>query len=253
VETDSAQASPAPRLRVRDVRTLRGFGWIGGAFRIFRMQPITWIALSMGCLLMMIGLLLIPLIGGVIANFLVPVFFASFALAARRTLDGERLEMGDLFSGFRGNVRALINLGALMLLLQFAIVALMVALGLPTLSEDGKAATLADFARALKGKEWILLLGSSLSALVQGAFWFAPALIAFHGMSTSHAARWSVYAALSNIGAMLMFGFALTLLFIVALLPSGLGLIVAIPLLFASGYASYAEVFEMPEDAATPQ
>ncbi len=243
MENADPQAPEGPRIRVADVRAARGFSWVAGGFRIFRGQPITWIAMSMGCMMILVGLLLVPVIGGVVANFLIPVFFASFALAARRQVAGERIEMADLFSGFRSNVRALVNLGALLLLVQFAILAAMMALGLPTPSGDEKM-TLGDYAKSLEGKEWILLLGSTLSALVQGALWFAPPLIAFHGLSTSHAARWSVYAALSNLGAMLAFGFALTLLFVAALLPSGLGLIVAVPMLFASCYASYREVFE---------
>jgi uncharacterized membrane protein len=110
--------------------------------------------------------------------------------------------------------------------------------------EPDKLPTVEDYARALQGKEWIVVLGFALSAVVKGALWFAPALIAFHGLSTSHAIRWSVYAALSNIGAMLVYGFALGAMFFVAVIPWGLGLFVAIPVMLTSTYVGYRDVFE---------
>ena len=76
-------------------------------------------------------MILVPLVGGVIANFLQPVFFASFAIAALRQVAGEPVAMGDLFLGFRRNVRALVNLGAILLIAEIVIFALMAALGLP--------------------------------------------------------------------------------------------------------------------------
>ena len=44
--------------------------------------------------------------------------------------------------------------------------------------------------------------------IVKGALWFAPAVLAFHDLSTAHAIRWSLYAALSNLGAMALYGLA---------------------------------------------
>ena len=81
-------------------------------------------------------------------------------------------------------------------------------------------------------------------AVASGALWFAPQLIVFHGMSTSHAIRWSVYASLSNLGAMITYGAVLVLLLTVAWLPLGLGLIVMVPVMVISTYTGYRDVFE---------
>jgi uncharacterized membrane protein len=201
-----------------------------------------------GWIVITLGLLMVPLIGGIAANVLQPVFFASFALAARKQEKGGTIEMGDLFSGFRRPLMPLANLGALLLVAELAIFALLALLGLPGLSADDQGTiSMADFVREMQGKEWILLVGLVLTALVKGALWFAPAVLAFHDLSTAHAVRWSVYAALSNIGAMLLYGIALTVAFALAILPWGLGLMLAIPVMIASTYAGYREVFE--EDA----
>jgi uncharacterized membrane protein len=63
-------------------------------------------------------------------------------------------------------------------------------------------------------------------------------------MPMTHAMRWSLYAALANFGAMIVYGLALTGLFFVALVPWGLGLLVVIPMMVISTYIGYREVFE---------
>ena len=131
----------------------------------------------------------------------------------------------------------------------------MAALGLPGAGDEAQEiATIADYVRLLQGLEWILVVGLVLTALVKGALWFAPALLAFHEISTAHAVRWSLYAALSSLGAMFTYGIALTVVFVAGALPWGLGLIVVIPVMLASTYTGYADVFEgaAPADDPTP-
>jgi uncharacterized membrane protein len=231
-------------IKVAEIRASRGAAWAAEAFQLFRRQPLGWISLCMGWIAITFGLILVPFIGGVAANFLQPVFFASFAIAAYRQTTGEKLVAGDLFSGFKHNVRALVNLGALLLLVEIAIFALMALMGLPMASADDRTFTLAEYVEVLKGKEWILLAGFLLTVCIKGALWFAPPLIAFHGMGTAQAIRWSVFAAISNLGAMVVYGIALMSLFLLALIPWGLGLIVVIPLMAISTYVGYREVFE---------
>lgn len=241
-------------IRVRDVRSSRGPAWLAGGWGHFRRAPLVWMGLSAGWMLITLALVLVPVIGGVAANLLQPVFFASFAMTARRQLSGEAPEMGDLFLGFRRPLRPLVNLGAILLVAEIAIFFLMSMLGLPGVGDAEEVATLADYVRALQGKEWILVVGVLLTALVKGALWFAPALLAFHELPTAHVIRWSVFAALSNLGAMLAYGIALTVVFVAGALPWGLGLLVVIPVMVASTYTGYAEVFEETGGApATPE
>jgi uncharacterized membrane protein len=63
-------------------------------------------------------------------------------------------------------------------------------------------------------------------------------------MSTGHAIRWSVYAALANLGAMIVYGAALFGLMLLSVLTSGLGLIVTMPMMVISTYVGYRDVFE---------
>ena len=119
--------------------------------------------------------------------------------------------MGDLFLGFQRNLRALVNVGWSMLLVAEIVIVSRSWCSLGPADgrrrRSGTCTTPRSSSSMLKGKEWILARGLRCSSvLVKGALWFAPPLIAFHGMSATHAIRWSVYAALSNLGAMLVYG-----------------------------------------------
>jgi uncharacterized membrane protein len=234
-------------IQVAEIRASRGASWIGEAWTLFAAAPMAWIGLCAGWIALTFALFVIPFIGGVAASFLQPVFFASFAIAAYRQAAGERIVMADLFAGFKRNVRALVNLGAVLLMAQIVIVALMALLGLPmSPPASDQPFSIADYAEAMSGKEWILALGVALTILVKGSLWFAPQLIAFHGMGTAQAMRWSVYAAIANIGALTVYGLAVLGLFIAALLPMPwvVGLVVVLPLTVISSYVGYRDVFE---------
>src|SRR5258706_12246641 len=234
----------AAAIQVPELKAARGAYWLIEAFNPSRRSPLAWIGLRSGWLVISFGLILVPLIGGAIANFLQPVFFASFAIAAFRQVAGEPVIMGDLFTGFRRNPRALINLGAVLLMAQILIFILMWFLGLPLGPPGEQNFTMADYLESLKGKEWILVVGFVLTVAVKGALWFAPPLIAFHDMSLTQAIRWSVYAAISNLVPMIAYGVLLGLAMLAGLVPWGLRLFVVIPVMAISTFIGYREVFE---------
>jgi len=238
-------------IKVAEIRASRGAAWIAQSWKLFAASPLAWLGLCAGWIAITFALLIVPFVGGVVANFLQPVFFASFAIAAFRQASGERIVMSDLFSAFRRNLKALVNLGAILLMAEIVIFAGMALLGLPLLgSGSGEPqVNLNEFADALEGKEWILFAGTVLLVLVKGAFWFAPQLIAFHGMGTAQAMRWSAYAAISNVGALVVYGLLVLAMFIAALMPMPwvFGLAVVMPLVVISTYTGYRDVFEAPK------
>ena len=232
--------------RVNEVPAGRGVAWLREAFDLFRRAPATWIGLCAGWIaLWFVMMALIPFVGPVLANLLQPVFFGGFAVAAWKQSAGEPVAMGDLFAGFRRNLRSLINIGFVMMLAQLAAAFLMRALGLPSWPENEEFDVVA-YVEMLRPHIWVLVAGFGLLTLASGALWFAPQLIVFHGMSTSHAIRWSVYAALSNFGAMMVYGAVLVFALMFAWLPFGLGLVVMVPVMVISTYTGYRDVFERP-------
>jgi hypothetical protein len=230
-------------IQVAEVPAIRGAAWLGASFTLFRGAPLAWIGLVTGWVILLFGSLIVPLIGPVLLNLLQPIFFASFAVAAYRQTQGERVTMGDLFLGFRRGVRPLLNLGMLNAFLQIGIFLVMSAMGLPSWPAD-RQFDLREYMQMLQQHSLTLWVGFGLMLVVSAALWFAPQLIAFHGMSTSHAVRWSAYAALANAGALVLYGLLLFVLFFFAWIPFGLGLLVAAPMFVISTYVGYREVFE---------
>ena len=237
-----------PSLKVAERSARRGLAWISEAFALFREQPLAWIALSMSWVLIWFALLMLPILGLVVTCLLQPVFFASFAIAAYKQSAGERLRVAELFSGFRHNVRSLVNIGFVMLVVQLGALLIMNMLGLP------HELDLRAYEEVVRQNGWILLIGLAITTTASGILWFAPQLIVFHGMPASHAIRWSVYAGLANLGALLAYGAMLMLLMVVAWLPFGLGMLVLLPVLVISTYTSYRDVFELRSgaDSGTP-
>ncbi|HZZ94156.1 MAG TPA: BPSS1780 family membrane protein [Usitatibacter sp.] len=240
-----------PSFRVATLPATRGVGWLRESFKLFRGAPLQWIGLCSGWISITFALMILPLIGGVLFNVLQPAFFASFAIAAYRQSVGETIAMGDLFSGFRRHWRALAVVGTILFLGEMVVVLVMWMLGLPLAPEGPGPFTVQDYVDMLQGSEWILATGFVLTLVVKGALWFAPPLIVFHGMSVGHAMRWSVYAAVENLGAMMVYGATLLALVFLGLIPYGLGLLVVIPLMAISTFVGYREVFEANDRGLT--
>ena len=232
-----------PAIRVAELPSGQGVAWVSQAFAMFRGAPLTWIGLCAGWLAIFLALLMVPLIGPFASTVLQPVFFAGFAVAAYKQSVGEPVTMNELFSGFRRNLRGLAQVGVVMVFVQLAGVMLMRLLGLPEWPA-GEPFDLVRYAQMLRERWWVLASGFGLASAASGALWFAPQLLVFHGMPAAHAMRWSIYAALANFGAMLVYGALLMLLLFVAWIPFGLGLLVVVPLMVISTYTSYRDIFE---------
>jgi hypothetical protein len=235
-------------VRVAEVSAGRGAAWLAESFSLFRAAPMAWVGLTSGWLVILFVILLVPILGPVLVNLLQPVFFASFAIAAHRQTQGEPVAMGDLFLGFRRNLRPLMNLGLITAVLQLGIVLIMNKMGFPSWPAE-RAFDLREYVVLLQQHVLTLWVGLGLMMILSGAFWFAPQLVAFHGMPTSHAIRWSVYAALANFGAVLVYGVVLFVMLFLAWIPFGLGLLFVVPMFVISTYIGYRDVFEKGSDS----
>jgi hypothetical protein len=231
---------------LRDARVVpasRGWAWISEGFSLFRRQPLTWVLLTVVLVALLIVSGLIPFFGGIVAQLLMPVFTAGLMLGCRQLEEGGELTVGSLFAGFSARPARLIGLGAVGLaaaVLIFVVVG--VTFGL------GAGAMIGAPSRAIDPEEALSMVLGTLVAVAAGlpvymAMWFAPALIVLNGLSIGEAIRASFVACARNVLPFLVYGVALLVLMIVALIPLGLGLLVLLPLLFTSVYASYRDAF----------
>jgi hypothetical protein len=243
-----------------------GWLWLRRGFGFFGRAPFTWImiAVSYWVLVSLVGIL--PYVGLVAVMLATPAFAVSFMAMCRELERGRPLELPLLFAGFRR------NLGALLLLGGIYLAAILLILVSSQLFDDGlllrwmlvgKAAPRdQDSADALA---IAAIAAFALFLPVIMAFWFAPVLTAWHGMSAAKALFFSFFASLRNWRAFLVYGVAVAI--VAGLLPgvafsmlavavrgaqgaagvmSTVALVVVVillPTLYASFYASYRDVF----------
>lgn len=231
----------------------RGWEWIVEGFRIFRKQPLTWITLVVVMVVIWFASLLIPLFGPLAINLVSPVFFAGLMLACRTTDEDGEPEFSQLFAAFKTHASPLITIGGIYLVGNIIAVGIVFAVAggtaLPTLM--GKTAM--DPEAVLVAARGLLLgmvVGMAVFIPILMAVWFAPLLVVFHNKPPIEAMKMSYTACWRNTLPLLVYGVAVLLLFIIASIPLMLGLIVLLPVLACSIYASYKDIF--PSEPAAP-
>ena len=240
----------------RKVAASEGFQWVAAGFRLYRKNPLL-LSAAFGVLFgTVMALGLIPVVGGSLSELASPLMVAGF-MAAYRALDrGNELELPQFMAGLQGPAIPLMTVGAVQLLGTLLIGQVMLGMGF-----DPKAVMTA--AQSQKDPvEMQAMLNQAMPAVLTGlalftplimATWFAPALILFGGARPATALGVSLRAVAKNWAAMLMNGIALgLLLFVAALVPMLFGLLVAMPLLFGSLYASYQAIFAVWADDNAP-
>lgn len=242
----------------RTVAANRGWQWIIEGFRMFRVHPLTWIALVVVMLLIWVASAMIPLLGALAINLVSPVFFAGLMIACRSADEGGEPEVAQLFSAFKTHATPLVTVGGIYLAGNIIAVGVvfMVAGGsaLPTILSQS-AGDIESVRAAVRGLSLGVAIGMAVFLPVLMAVWFAPLLIVFHDMPPVAAMKRSLAACWQNTLPFLVYGVIGLVLSIAAFLPLMLGFIVLLPVLVCSIYASYKDIFPAvtaPPDATAP-
>jgi uncharacterized membrane protein len=227
----------------RTVAAGRGWDWIVEAFALFRKQPGIWIltAVVLGVLFIVISM--IPLLGSFATALLFPIFGGGLMLGCKAQDQGGPLEIEHLFAGFRQKTGDLVMVGAFNLIgwviIVFAVVAVIgggVFMGVMRGGIEGAGLSIASLLIAM-------LLVAGLSVPLYMATWFAPALIVLQDMAAGAALKASFFACLRNWMPFLVYSVVLLVLGIVAAIPALLGFLVLVPVLAASVYTAYRDIF----------
>jgi uncharacterized membrane protein len=91
-----------------------------------------------------------------------------------------------------------------------------------------------------------MLIATALLLPVMMAMWFAPLLVVFHELGAWEAMKQSFSACLKNFLPFLWYGVLLLLLSLLAMIPLGLGFLVLWPVIVASLYTSYRDIYLRP-------
>ncbi len=211
---------------------------------------------------------ILPVVGSLAASLAIPGLSVGLMQAARNIERGQPVGLQTLYGSMKENGRTLLALGALYLCCTLGV------LGLSTLIDGGAlfqymlAANRTERA-AVEDADFILplLFVMLLMAPVLMAYWFAPVLAAWHRLSVGKALFFSFVACWVNLRPFLTYGIGLVLLggivpglvlgVLLLIAPGAAGLVTAFvtlpmvlivaPVIFASFYACYREIFGISE------
>ncbi|KAB2916686.1 MAG: DUF2189 domain-containing protein [Dechloromonas sp.] len=255
-------------MRAQTVTPAAGWRWLATGFAIFRRNPPILSLLVMIYWFTVVFLNILPLIGAFAASLVIPGLSVGLMQAARNIERGQPVNIQTLYGGLRENTRTLLALGALYLVATLAI------LGLSSIIDGGDlmrymlASNRAERA-AVEDANFTLPALFVLVMLIPVlmAWWFAPVLAAWHRLTLGRALFFSFVACLMNWRAFVAYGASLLiaaglapgLLLAVLLLIfpgaasviSGLFMVlmalIGAPVIFASFYASYRDIFGISE------
>jgi hypothetical protein len=173
------------------------------------------------------------------------VFMGGLMLGCRALDSDDSLEVGHVFAGFKQNTGDLIVLGVL------AVVGWVIAF-IPAIIIAGGGTFLA----MMRGGEHLPVLGTlgltfvlamlvvfALLVPLYMAMWFAPSLIVFNNLKPLDAMKASFFGCLKNLVPFMFYSVVLLVLCMLAVIPFGLGFLVLGPVVIASIYTGYRDIF----------
>ena len=233
-------------LEIKQVPVANAWNWIASGFRLFKSNPPMWIILFIIYLAIIVPVSLIPLVGSVLSTLLAPVFAAGMMMGCRAVTRHQDLEINHLFAGFKHNTAQLIAVGGIYMV-SLLIVAVMVVLVL-----DRETMNLLIKGQSLSPDQASAMMLPILVAMLMimpilMAYWFAAVLVGLHDLTAVEAMKLSFYACLKNMGTFLFYALICMVLLVIAIIPFGLGLFVAVPVMMTSLYTSYIDVFNIDQ------
>lgn len=223
----------------RSVGAGRGAGWLIDGFDYFKRNAGSWIAICIIGLLIMIVLNIIPIVN-MLAGFLGSVWMGGLMIGCKAIYDDKGLEIGHLFAGFQNKFGSLLGLSVVVMLASLGVMAITLgSMFMAVFTGDTSSMGAEDAMKMMLG----VLIALALLLPLYMAAWFAPCLILFGDKGVFSAMKLSFIACLKNIVPFLIYGIVMMVLVIVASIPFGLGMLVAGPMIFASMFIGFKEVF----------
>jgi hypothetical protein len=243
-------------VEARVVAAGRGWQWLVEGYRLFRMSPALWLALTIALALMWAVSLIIPVVGPLLFNLLSPALFAGLMIGCRALEGGAPLEIAHLLAAFKRHAAPLVTVGGVYLVGTVIVVGivLVIAGGSMAAGVLTKPGTDIETLRAAaRGMMLAFAVGAVIYLPVIMLVWFAPMLVVFNGMAPVAAMKLSFAACVGNTMPFLVYGAAILLAWLLLSLPAALGpvggmlaialLVASIPVLICSVYASYRDIF----------
>ena len=251
----------APKTHVADVPEVRvdgnfvpsglnrpaghGWDWIKSARALTKQQ--TWTRMGIFVVFAIVGgsLSALPILGPLALYFVMPLLFGGVMLGCDAAYKGQPVTIGHLFAGFSSHLGKLAGIGLATIhsyLAIFLVLAVIFGAGAALILSGMDRADMSDPAAAI-GILLALLVLMALSVPIYMAIWFSYALVTINDYGVVPALKASFHGCMKNVVPFLIYGVMMFLLAIAASIPLMLGWLILGPVMFASIYTGYRDIF----------
>jgi uncharacterized membrane protein len=261
-EAELTQSMEGDMTGPQSVVAVNGFKWVGKGWWHFKQAPISWLVVSLIWFVLILVISSIPFLGVVAINVLTPVLIAGLMIGCYEQDQGDDFSLSHLFAGFANNAGQAVMVGVFYLLF---LIFLFTGLGLLLFGSIGDLAALQGNPEAIAmvflspSVQIGILVGALLIIPVMMAYLFAPALVVLDDMTAWEAMKASFMGCLKNILPLFLYSFAALAVIIMGITPFALlllaispifivfsfilGMLVITPILIASIYAAYRDIY----------
>ena len=249
----------APKSRVADTRSGsesfvpegrsmaagNGWAWVTDAWGLVKQNLGAWIVLFIIFVVIVIVLSFIPLLGALALYVVTPILMGGLMLGCEAVRKGEPMTVAHLLAGFGSNAGKLAGVGLFTLVAYIGIFVVVMAIFGFSIAKMFMGGMNDPAAVAEMGMTILLavLIVLALSIPIYMAMWFSYPLIVLNDYSVGQALKASFSACLKNVVPFLVYGIVMFVLAIVASIPLLLGWLLLGPVLLASLYTSYRDIF----------
>lgn len=208
-------------MRLQHVPARTGWTWIGLGWKTFLRQPLALAGLFFMFMLLASLVSMVPGLGVAIVLTLIPTVNLGLMAATREAAAGRFPMPLMLFTALRGpqdRVRQMLLLGAAYAMVVAAVllvVAMLAGDAIGPLNVSDNPST-EELQEAVAQRSTALLLFLLLYTPVAMAFWHAPALVHWHGVSPVKALFFSIATCWANKWAMMVYVLGWSLVFVLA-------------------------------------
>ena len=224
----------------------RGASWWGEAWSLFKAAPGMWILTLLAFFVLYALVAIIPVLN-FFAGFVAMLMGTGLLIGCDDLHRGDPLRVGHLFAAFKtrpGRLIVLVVVTGLLSILAMLVAVLPFGLSmLPILFGMEDMDTSLMTGTLLVSILLIFLIFLALSIPIYMAYWFAPLLIVKQDFGVGKAMLCSLKACAMNFVPFLLYGLVGLVLTIVAMIPLFLGFLILIPMIIASIYTAYRDIF----------
>ncbi len=249
-----------------------GYLWAKQGWLLFRSQPMAFFSWAMFVSLLLMTASITPPVGPIVFVILMPAVTFMTMAACRQAASGQKMLLGMWFTPLKqkGLFKRLLAMGAVYILLCVILGLLAFMPFMDELSQSVQTATASNnLLPLLEVVRTPMIIFAVLYVLMASIFWYAPALVGFHGVTLMQSLFFSAIACWRNKWAFIIYGLvwlcvflsidlAMDLLTLIGLSESAAATI-QVPINIAAGgvmycsfYPNYVSVFESQPATESP-